>query len=390
MRRVVNLFRIAIFFWVAARKSAGGPRLVSESDEQAGAQMRIVNSVLGDASGGRWQVVCEYSRILQHHGHQVLMLLGRKQRDLRPVPEGVQLQILRNHGHYDYPAAWSAARHLRRFRPQLGIAHCSRSVALLKRALAGSAPLVAVTHSNKVRRLLPADAYLALSTHIRDRLASEGHRSQAKPCFVIPNMVAFDPGTPLPAREPHDPPHIAALGRFDASKGLDVFVRALAELQRQGHDFTATLAGAGAEEGRLRELVAQLGLQRRLRLPGWVEDVENLLAGADLLCVPARSDAFGLTPLQGAIAGVPLVLSRASGHLEMFEPEREALFCDIEDAPSAARQMARLIDNATLAERLRQAAFLRTSGAYSVPAVTEQILQAIEIICEKWRKNSYP
>lgn len=349
--------------------------------------MRIVNSVLGDASGGRWQVVCQYSRVLQRHGHQVLMLLGRKQRDLRGVPEGVQVEVIRTHGHYDYLAAAAAARRLRGFRPQIALAHCSRSVALLKRALAGSAPLVAVSHSNKVKRLLPADAYLALSAHIRDRLASQTGTQPAKPCFVIPNMIAFDPGMPLPVRARHDPPRIAALGRFDTVKGLDVFIRALAQLQREGREFSATLAGAGGEENRLMRLVAELGLRNRVSLPGWVEDVETFLSGTDLLCVPARSDAFGLTPLQGAIAGIPLVLSRATGHLEMFASEREALFCDIDDPDSTARQMARIIDDTGLAERLRSAAFQRASRSYSIPAVTALILHALETIYEKWHKD---
>jgi glycosyltransferase involved in cell wall biosynthesis len=381
MRRVADLFRIdCCFFRVATRKFGGGPWFIAEPCEKPVSYMRIVNGVLGDASGGRWQVVCDYSRVLQRYGHQVLMLLGSKQRDLRRVPDGVDVEVVHNHGHYDYLAAWGAARRLRRFRPEIAIAHCSRSVALLKRALAGSAPVVAVTHSTKVGRLLPADAYLALSSHIRDRLGSGGRESLGKPCFVIPNMVAFDTAKALPVREPGNPPRMVALGRFDPVKGLDIFVRALGRLQQQGREFSATLAGAGVEDAKLRELVAQLNLQRRVSFPGWVEDVETLLAGADLLCVPARSDAFGLTPLQGAIAGVPLVLSRASGHLEMFEPEREALFCDIDDPGCTARQMARLSEEPGLVERLREGAFERAARCYSVPAVTEQLLQAIELI----------
>ncbi len=351
--------------------------------------MRILNSVLGDASGGRWQVVCQYSRVLQRHGHQVLMLLGPRQSDLRDAPAGVQVEIIRSHGHYDYLAAAVAARRLRAFRPQIAIAHCSRSVALLKRALAGAAPLVAVSHSNKVRRLLPADAYLALSGRIRDRLAGASGAQPAKPCFVVPNMIAFDAGMPLPVRARDDPPRIAALGRFDTVKGLDVFIRALAKLQQQGREFRATLGGAGVEERRLRRMLTELDLRQRVTMPGWVEDVETFLSGADLLCVPARSDAFGLTPLQGAIAGVPLVLSRATGHLEMFAPEREALFCDIDDPDSTARQMLRILDDSALAERLRSAAFEHVSASYSVPVVTAQILHALETIHEKWHKDTY-
>ncbi len=342
--------------------------------------MRIVNSVLGDATGGRWQVVCDYSRVLEHAGHQVLMLLGQRQRDLRLVPSGVAVETVRNRGHYDYLAAWRAARRLRLFAPDVALAHCSRSVALLKRALAGAAPLVAVSHSNKVRRLLPADACIALTAHIRRRFERESAGASRKPCFVVPNMIALDPARQLPAALSHRPVRIVALGRFDRVKGFDVFLRALAKLRAQDRELTATLGGTGSEERQLRRLAKQLGLQGVVHFPGWVEDVTAFLSEADLLCVPARSDAFGLTPLQGAAAGVPLVLSRASGHREMFEQEREALFCDTGDPHSTAHQMARLMDNSGLATQLRRAAFERTRRCYSVPAVTAQLLRVLETV----------
>jgi glycosyltransferase involved in cell wall biosynthesis len=350
--------------------------------------MRILNSVLGDASGGRWRVVCDYSRELHGHGHQVSMLLSRKQQDLRRIPPGVEVQFVRSHGHYDYPAAWRVRRQLRRFRPQFAIAHCSRSVALLKRALAGSAPLLAVSHSNKVRRLLPADAYLVLSEPIRARLVSEAGGVLHKPCFVIPNMIDTGRVESLPPPARGAPPCLVALGRFDVVKGLDVFAQALAILRRQGRRFTATLGGAGREEQTLRRLATRLDLSDTLDFPGWVEDVGGLLRNADLLCVPARSDAFGLTPLQGAIAGVPLVLSRATGHLEMFQPEVEALFFDVDDTASCARQMARLLADVRLAERIRAAAFERVSRCYSVPAVSQQIMHAVETVSNIFYKNT--
>ena len=72
----------------------------------------------------------------------------------------------------------------------------------------------------------------------------------------------------------------------------------------------------------------------------------------------------------------------------MFAPEREALFCDIDDPDSTARQMLRILADTALAERLRSAAFERASSHYSVPAVTAQILEALETIHEKWQKDS--
>ncbi len=349
--------------------------------------MRIVNSVLGDATGGRWQVVCNYSRLMSQRGHAVLMLLSEKHLpDLDKIPAGVSVELIRNRGHYDYLAAWSAGRRLRDFAPDLAIAHCSRSVALLKRATRGLAPVVAVTHSNKVKRLLPADAYLPLTSHIEQAIKRADKVSPGKPCFIVPNMIAVEASRLPPVRQRHHPLRIGALGRFDKVKGFDVFVEALGLLRARRMPFEAVLGGGGIEQQRLTERARLLGLTDQLSLPGWIAQVDRFLADVDILVVPARSDAFGLTPLQAAVAGAPLLLSTASGHREMFEGEAEALFCEIGEPLSTADQLTRLMKDPELAERLRQAAFRRTVSDYSETAVSDKLFHAIESINKYYNK----
>jgi len=340
------------------------------------AKIRIINSVLGDARGGRWRVVCDYCCLLSRRGHPVSLLLSRQHVPaLTALPSGVEVRFIRNHGHYDYMAAWRLRAYLKAWAPDLAIAHCSRSVALLKRALAGSAPVLAVSHSPKVKRLLPADACIALTADIRARFEGAG---TGKPCFVVPNMIPVRAARQAPEpRGWHQPVRLGALGRFDPVKGFDVFIEALGELLRVGRDFSAVLGGAGPAQQALQTRARALGLSDRLSFPGWVEDVDAFLAEVDILCVPARSDAFGLTPLQAARAGTALVLSTASGHRAMFEADTQALFAGVDDAVQTARQIQHLMDNPRLAEQLRWAAFERVRTCYSEPVVGDQLLQVV-------------
>lgn len=341
--------------------------------------MHVINSVLGDARGGRWQVVCDYSRRLTDQGHRVLMLLGCRHTDLSNIPSGVEVQRVRVHGHYDVLAAWRLRHHLEAFSPNLAIAHCSRSVALLRRALNGRAPVLAVAHSNKVRRLLPADACLVLNQSTRERFEQMG---SGKPCFLVPNGISIDvDGTPgqRPFRRP---PRIGALGRFDRVKGFDIFVDALGMLQDTGRPFEAALGGSGPEHRALVSQAAALGLSGQLTFPGWIEDTERFYAGLDILCVPARSDAFGLTPLQAARAGLVMVLSNVSGHREMFAPDTEVLYANAQDSRDMARQLARLMDDPALAARLRQVAFYKVADCYSESLIAEKLKQVINSIAK--------
>lgn len=349
--------------------------------------MHIVNSVLGDATGGRWQVVCDYSRVLSQNGHSVLMLLNNRHLpELSHLPEGVAVETLSSRGHYDFLSAWSARRRLGRFAPDMAIAHCSRSVALLKAALKSIAPVVAVSHSNKVKRLLPADAYLALTPHIRDKILQAGKAVAGKPCIVLPNMIDIDTAQQLAGCRPNRPLCIGALGRFDSVKGFDVFIEALGILKTRGCSFSAILGGKGAEAKRLIARTHQLGLDDRVQFPGWIEKLDSFFGAIDILCVPARMDAFGLTPLQAAAAGVPMVLSRAAGHMAMFRDRTEVLFAEIDDADSTATQLSHLMNDDALAEQLRQRAHQRVISNYSAEVVSDKLLQAIELIYIKYNK----
>ncbi len=341
--------------------------------------MLIINSVLGDATGGRWQVVCDYSHSLRKQGHEVVMLLADTLPAALPgLPAGIDVIRVRNHGHYDWPAAWRLARRLKGRQPDIAIAHCSRSVALLRHALNGRAPVIAVTHSSKVRRLLKADAIIALTDGLREKIRAESS-GQHSPVYVVPNRIDPLPDACPQPRPLQHPPVIGALGRFDRVKGFDVFIEALGRLAEQGVTFRARLVGAGEEAPRLREQIRVLKLTDRVELSGWipVEAVGAFLSGLDLLCVPARSDAFGLTPLQGAAAGVPMLLSTASGHRAMFAEGREALFFEVDDVTALAGRIQQFLDDSALQERLPAAAFERVKCGYCEAAVTRGILDAV-------------
>ncbi|TCK16908.1 glycosyltransferase involved in cell wall biosynthesis [Thiogranum longum] len=341
--------------------------------------MRIINSVLGDARGGRWQVVCDYSRLLRKQGHDVVMVLNDKlPEDLPGLPADTEILRIRNHGHYDWLAAWRLSRRLAGCQPALAIAHCSRSVALLKRVLGGVAPVIAVTHSTKVRRLLGADAVIALSDALREKIRADPS-GQQMPVYVVPNQIGDLPEGCPQSQPLQQPPVIGALGRFDRVKGFDIFIDALAVLAEQGVVFSGRLAGAGEEEAQLREQIRLSGLAGRIDLKGWIaaEKVNRFLAGLDLLCIPARSDAFGLTPLQGAAAGVPMVLSDVSGHRAIFAEDREALFFKTEDATALASRIRQFLSDSGLREALSAAAFDRAERCYSESAVIQGLREVI-------------
>ena len=339
--------------------------------------MKIINIVLGDATGGRWKVVLDYTRVLRELGHEVTLVAHQKQRPQiqasgRDLGEVV---YLRNSGHYDPIATVQAWRLLRRKRADIVIAHCSRSIALMKRAAGKHTPVVCVMHALNPKRCTQADAFINITHCIEDRLRQSG--AAHKPHLHVPNMLTdMNPVLPPPAPR-RSPIHIGAIGRFVRYKGFDLFMDALGVLKQRGVPFTATLAGSGEDLPLIKEKLATQGLQDRVTLPGWLPNSQALFDHIDLLCVPSRHEPFGLILLEAFNAGIPMVVAKAEGPLEICTDGVDALMAEVDSAESLASKLIHLIESPELAAQLRQAGYETLRGRYSEQVVKTQLNEAL-------------
>lgn len=99
---------------------------------------------------------------------------------------------------------------------------------------------------------------------------------------------------------------VLSMTRLVEGKGIDAVIRALALLDKQ---YTLIIAGTGALECQLKELVRDLSLNDRVTFVGWVDYTKKfeLLEGADVFCLPSRNDSFGMVYLEAMAVGVPIV-----------------------------------------------------------------------------------
>ena len=126
---------------------------------------------------------------------------------------------------------------------------------------------------------------------------------------------------------------VGAMG-YDEHKGYDTLWAAWKALCADpGWDGELIAAGGGRALPTWRKAVAAAGLERRVRLIGFVDNVPNLLAAADLLVSPVRYESYGLNVQEALACGVPAIVSAAAGVAERYPAEmNELLLRDPEDA----------------------------------------------------------
>lgn len=148
------------------------------------------------------------------------------------------------------------------------------------------------------------------------------------------------PPTPLPLARRRK--LVLFVGRLTLQKGPDYFLRAAQLAASHEPKAIFVLAGSGDMERELILLSAELGLNDRVMFAGFLRgaELERLYASACLFVLPSVSEPFGLTALEAARAGIPVILSRQSGVSELLHHCLKVDFWDVRD--TAARMVALL------------------------------------------------
>lgn len=152
--------------------------------------------------------------------------------------------------------------------------------------------------------------------------------------FVVPHGVAERPLVPFPRATVSK---FAFIGRLVSTKGVDLLLRASAELLRKGVECHVVIIGDGPERKNLELLSSELGLAQRVDFVGQVaeKDVEALLSDAVAVVMPSLAgEVFGLVAAESMMRGRP-VIAPDGGSLAEVASETGLKF-----APGDAKSLA--------------------------------------------------
>jgi glycosyltransferase involved in cell wall biosynthesis len=178
---------------------------------------------------------------------------------------------------------------------------------------------------------------------------------------------------------------VAVTGRISDWKGQHLLVRALASPLLAELGTVGLLAGdvaTGQERFRddLLQLAAELGVESRLRLLGFRDDVGTVLAAADVAAIPSiYEDPFPQAALEAAAHGVPLVVTRSGGLPEIVRDGVTGWIVPRGDAEALAAALRRVADDPDGARRAAVAAAADVSARFE----TARMIAALEALYER-------
>ncbi len=113
---------------------------------------------------------------------------------------------------------------------------------------------------------------------------------------------------------------VTFLGRLARQKAPSLFVDVAKTLGDRNSNYRFVMAGEGYLLSGIKDKVNQLNLQNKFSFPGFLstEKVKKLFAKTDIFLMPASAEPFGMVTLEAAFSGIPVVLSKQTGALEVL------------------------------------------------------------------------
>ncbi len=164
---------------------------------------------------------------------------------------------------------------------------------------------------------------------------------------------------------------IGVVAQLIPRKGHRLLIDILPPLAAAHPDLRVVFFGQGPMEPELRRSITAAGLDAVVKLAGFRDDLHEILPCLDLLAHPATMEGLGVSLLQAASAGVPVVASRAGGIPEAVRDGENGVLVPPGDAQALAAAVAALLREPGRRRALGAAGQTLMAREFSIDAMVE-------------------
>lgn len=189
--------------------------------------------------------------------------------------------------------------------------------------------------------------------------------SKVENCYLGVDPAIF---SPRPARVSPHPFRVLSVGRLSPGKGHHVLIDAVALLIGEGRQVDLWLAGGGPERDSLERHTEACGLRQAVHFTGPLAqpEIRALYRETDCFAMASFAEGIPVVLMEAMAMEIPCVATWVMGIPELIRHEIDGLLVAPADAAALAAQIARLMDDPALSERLGKAGRLRVMDKFSL------------------------
>lgn len=147
---------------------------------------------------------------------------------------------------------------------------------------------------------------------------------------------------PLP-----DQPRLLCVGRLCEQKGQLLLLEAARNLSERGYSFELVLAGDGEMRSDIEQLIAHYGLQKKIRITGWVDSIQirKEIQAARAMVLPSFAEGLPVAIMEAMALERPVVSTTVAGIPELVRNGVDGWLIAPGDTDALAEVLANVLDS---------------------------------------------
>ncbi|PQF21035.1 glycosyltransferase family 4 protein [Enterococcus mundtii] len=117
---------------------------------------------------------------------------------------------------------------------------------------------------------------------------------------------------------PNDAKMILSIGELNKNKNHLSVIHSMKEVKRESNIYYA-IAGTGELQKFLQQTIIDLGLQERVFLLGYRNDISKLLSATDIYILPSFREGLNASLMEAMSSGIPCIVSNIRGNRDLIE-----------------------------------------------------------------------
>ena len=183
---------------------------------------------------------------------------------------------------------------------------------------------------------------------------------------------------------------ITCVANIRKVKGIDILVRTAQRVCRDLPDAVFLIAGSlyereYAEE--VQKMIRSMGLEKNIRLLGFVGDPVPLLKMSNAFCLLSRSEGFCNALLEAMACGVPSVVTRVGGNPEAIREGENGFMVAVEDDAAAAERLLDLLRNPGRAAQIGESGRTFAQTQFSAETMIKKLISLYRDLLAKRDDN---
>lgn len=325
--------------------------------------------------GGAERVFVNLAKYFQAEGYRVVMVTQYQKEEEYELPDGIE-RILSDIGEEKVTAS-RAVNFFRRLnklhaiwkeqQPDLVLSCIGKNNFMTVVTTMGTKTRAVVSVVGEAKEEYPSRGMRMLANFLFSRAAGvilQTERSRGFFCrkvgekaVILPNSL--NPAFIRPRYEGEREKKIVSVGRMDANKNHEMQLRAFAGLKDKYPEYTLVIYGDGELRSYIEETAEELGIAKRVFLPGVVQDVAERIGQASLFLLTSYSEGVSNALIEALALGLPVIATDvpSGGTEELMKDGVNGLIIPAGEQAALECAMDRLLGDPAYAQQLgREAA----------------------------------